>query len=80
MIITLDDLRRIVNDITEFTSGMSGLRLRKYQKRVACAIANSVHHHKGLTFVVIFPRQSGKNELQAQIETYLLTMVSLGSW
>ena len=26
--------------------------------------------------MVIFPRQSGKNELQAQIETYLLTLLS----
>jgi len=26
--------------------------------------------------VVVFPRQSGKNELQAQIETYLLTLLS----
>ena len=32
---------------------------------------------KGLCFVVIFPRQSGKNELQAQIETYLLSRCQL---
>jgi hypothetical protein len=32
-------------------------------------------HGRGLTFVVMFPRQSGKNELQAQIEAYLLTLL-----
>ncbi len=77
--ITLAGLRTAIHDITIFTSGMSGLSLRKYQERVACAIAELIHWKKGLTFVVIFPRQSGKNELQAQIETYVLTMVSTGS-
>jgi hypothetical protein len=29
-----------------------------------------------MTFVVIFPRQSGKNELQAQLEAYILLCLS----
>ena len=52
----------------------SGLKLRKYQVRVARAVVDPVVHKRGLTFVVIFPRQSGKNELQAQIEMYLLAV------
>ncbi len=32
----------------------------------------SILHQLGLTFVVIFPRQSGKNELQAHIFSWLL--------
>jgi len=52
----------------------SGIKLRAYQKVVAAAVTDSVIRRRGLTFVVIFPRQSGKNELQAQIEAYLLAL------
>lgn len=45
----------------------SGITLRSYQVEVARAIVGSILQNLGLTFVVIFPRQSGKNELQAQI-------------
>ncbi|MBE0695782.1 MAG: hypothetical protein IH586_02560 [Anaerolineaceae bacterium] len=45
---------------------------REYQKRVMQAVCRSVLEKEGRTFVVLFPRQSGKNELQAQIEAYLL--------
>ena len=75
--LTFSDLRAALKDITVFAGGISGTRLRAYQRRVACAIADSIHRQLGLTFVVIFPRQSGKNELQAQIETYVLFMTSL---
>ena len=69
-------LKKLLRDITLFTRYTSGLRLRSYQEAVARAIVNSVLHHKGYTFVVILPRQSGKNELQAQIQAYLLTLTS----
>lgn len=59
-----------------FASSCSGLQLRTYQRQVAEAITRSVIKGLGQTFVVIFPRQSGKNELQAQIETYLLVLFS----
>ena len=49
------------------------IALRGYQLDVARHILRSVLHQQGLTFVVMFPRQSGKNELQAQIEAFLLT-------
>lgn len=55
-----------------FAAAAYGLRLRSYQLGVARAVCDSVVNKKGLTFVVIFPRQSGKNELQALIESYLL--------
>jgi hypothetical protein len=55
----------------------SGIRLRSYQKQVAEAIVDSAIRGKGFSFVVIFPRQSGKNELQAQIEAYLLSICSV---
>jgi len=49
-----------------------GINLHPYQRGVALAIKDSILHQKGLTFVVIFPRQSGKNEVQAHIFSWLL--------
>jgi len=48
--------------------------LRGYQLEVARAIVDSVLHKRGLEFAVMFPRQSGKNETQAQVEAYLLNL------
>lgn len=69
-------LRANLSDIRTFSANASGVRLRSYQQHAALSIVNSVLHKRGLSFVVIFPRQSGKNELQAQLETYLLTLFS----
>ncbi|MFO7625415.1 MAG: hypothetical protein R6V73_13800, partial [Anaerolineales bacterium] len=41
---------------------------------MALRIIDSVCNNRGHTIVVQFPRQSGKNELQAQLEAYLLTL------
>ena len=69
--------REILRDVTRFCELASGIRLRSYQTQVAKAITESVLSDQGLSFVVIFPRQSGKNELQAQIEVYLLSLFSV---
>jgi hypothetical protein len=71
-----DTLRILLGDVLLFSQYLSGIRLRSYQQNVARAIVDSVVHARGLNFVVMFPRQSGKNELQAQIEAYLLTLYS----
>jgi hypothetical protein len=63
-------------DPVVFSSQLSGISLRSYQVPVAQAVVDSVLNARGLSFVVIFPRQSGKNELQAQIETYLLARLA----
>jgi hypothetical protein len=68
--------KEILRDVSLFCEA-SGIHLRSYQLQVAEAIADSVICGKGYSFVVIFPRQSGKNELQAQLETYLLCLCSL---
>ncbi len=68
-------INNLLKDITWVTR-VSGLRLRPYQVDVAKAIAEFVIKRLGLSIVVIFPRQSGKNELQAQIETYLMVIFS----
>ena len=69
-------IKAILRSIVLFCTHASGLTLRSYQEAPAQAIVDSVLHKRGLSFVVIFPRQSGKNELQAQIEAYLLTLFS----
>jgi hypothetical protein len=67
-------LAQVFSDITRFTSALGSLRLRSYQQTAAQAIVDSVIHRRGLSFVVLFPRQSGKNELQAHLEAYLLAL------
>lgn len=59
-------------DIVQFCHQGSGLRLRSYQQSVARAVVEALFRRQGLSLVVMFPRQSGKNELQAQIECFLL--------
>jgi len=66
----------MLKDVVLFCKDGSRLKLRCYQEEVAKRIVDSVLNKRGDTIVVIFPRQSGKNELQAQIETYLLTLYS----
>jgi hypothetical protein len=77
MVDYIDGLIYLLQDVTLFAEHASGVRLRSYQRDVAIAIADSVINRRGRSFVVIFPRQSGKNELQAQIETYLMTLYSI---
>ena len=63
-------------DLCRFTQCGSGLTLRAYQQEVARAVVESVVNELGLSFAVMFPRQSGKNEVQAQLEAYLLFLLS----
>lgn len=51
---------------------MGGFAARRYQRGVMEAVVRSVLEGQGRSIVVMFPRQSGKNELQAQIEAFLL--------
>ena len=70
------ECKKLLRDVRRFSAVGSGIRLRTYQEQVAQAVVDSVIKEKGLSFVIMFPRQSGKNELQAQIETYLLALYS----
>ena len=70
-----DALRTALADAAIF-SALGGIRLRRYQLAPARAILSAVLSDQGGRFAVLFPRQSGKNELQAQIEAYLLTLFS----
>ena len=68
---SLSNKDQLLEDFLGISSG-SGIRLRKYQQEAALAVIRSVLFGQGRTFVVMFPRQSGKNEVQAHIEAYLL--------
>jgi hypothetical protein len=60
-------IKQCLKDIVTFSEAASLITLRQYQVQVAQAIADSAIYQRGLSFVVMFPRQSGKNELQAQM-------------
>ena len=66
----------LLASVFKFAADGTDLTLRTYQRQVAAAITESVITNAGRSFVVMFPRQSGKNELQAQIEAYLMTLYS----
>lgn len=70
-------IRKVLTDVQVFCSELSGIKLRQYQLAPAQAIIQSVMQLAGRSFVIMFPRQSGKNELQAQLETFLLTVFHL---
>jgi hypothetical protein len=69
-------IKKLLSDPLVFAQYASQLTLRNYQQAVARAVVDSVVKRRGLTIVVMFPRQSGKNELQAQLETYFLMLFS----
>jgi len=72
--IPLDIQKSLLTDPVAFVQFGSGLGLRSYQAEVIRAVAASALLKQGLSFAVMFPRQSGKNELQAQLEAYLLAV------
>jgi len=67
-------VKQIIADPSTFAEYASKLKLRSYQAEVVRSVFASIIAKSGLSFVVMFPRQSGKNETQAQLETYLLTL------
>lgn len=70
------ELKTILRDPCLFSLCGGGLRMRAYQQEPARAILRSIRERAGRSIVILFPRQSGKNELQAQIEAYLLLLLS----
>ncbi len=67
-------LRRLLTDVGLFSRHVVGVPLRSYQLEPARAIVDSVLRRRGLTFTIMMSRQAGKNELSAQLETFLLTL------
>jgi hypothetical protein len=67
-------LYEVLKSFDRFCDLGGGLKLRRYQLEAAQAIVKSVRLGLGQTIVVQFPRQSGKNELQAHLEAYFLRL------
>lgn len=67
-------IRAVLLDIEVFSRQILGRPLRAYQLEVARAILDSVIGRKGLEIAVVFSRQSGKNEVAAHLEAYLLNL------
>ena len=61
-------------DITLFSERVLGVPLRNYQVKPLRAILTSTFAKQGREFLLIFPRQSGKNEAVAQLLVYLLNI------
>lgn len=71
-------LRRVHDDPGLFSRAiMPGRELRRYQLPVARAIAESVIQGQGREFAVVFSRQSGKDEMLAQLSAFLLSRYRL---
>ena len=70
------ELRKKVGSIKHFASGFVGVRLHPYQVEAADAIARSVLARDGESFVLLFARQSGKDELIANLILYLLARLA----
>ncbi len=67
-------LKRAISSVRWFSALVIRLPLRSYQVGPADALVDSCLHQRGLEFLWIFPRQSGKDETVAQTVTFLLTL------
>ena len=65
----------LLNDIGQFSSYVIGLPLYDYQLLPLYPIIDSVRHHHGREYLLLFSRQSGKNEAMAQLLVYMLNML-----
>jgi hypothetical protein len=68
------ELVRTLTDIDLFSRRILGHPLRRYQAPIAYAILDSILRGKGLSLAVMLPRQSGKNEISAQLEAFMLNL------
>ena len=67
-----DQAKRIIVSPAQFCETLTGIQLRPYQIEPFEAIWNSISTHAGRTFVIKFSRQSGKDELIANLLVFLM--------
>lgn len=67
-------VKRILLSIRLFSALVVQVGLRQYQAGPADAVIDSCLHQRGLEFLWVFPRQSGKDEAVAQLVAFLLTL------
>lgn len=66
------DIKVLIRSIGRFSAQLVGVALRPYQLEAAQAITRSVFARDGRSFVILFARQSGKDEMLAIVIIYLL--------
>jgi len=71
-----DTFERLVFGIRPFSKLVVGVPLRDYQVLPVDAVIDSVVNRRGLEFLWIFPRQSGKDEAVAQMCAFLLAVLN----
>lgn len=67
-------IKTIAKRFDQFCERGSGIVMRIYQLQAAKAILASVFGNLGLSFVIIFPRQSGKDELITNLLVFLCNL------
>lgn len=67
--------KKVLSDIRHFSNIVVQLPLRPYQARPLKAVLDSILGQHGREYLLIFPRQSGKNEAVAQLLVYLLNIM-----
>lgn len=68
-------MRALLRSFPKFAE-FGGTHLYQYQLQPARAILESVRLNQGLTFVLMLPRQSGKDELLTHLVIYLMRLLS----
>jgi hypothetical protein len=68
-------VERALSDVSYFSRHVLRMPLYEYQRRPVEAVVDSVLRRQGLEFLLIFPRQSGKNEAVAHLLVYLLNVL-----
>jgi hypothetical protein len=67
-------VKAVLRSIRLFSALVIRLPLRSYQVGPADAVVDSCLNNRGLEFLWVFPRQSGKDEAVAQLCVFLLTL------
>ncbi len=70
------ELRKTVRTLDNFACSVLGVQLRPYQLLAAQAILNSVVNRDGNSFVIIFARQSGKDEMLADLILFIVARLA----
>jgi hypothetical protein len=70
-------IARLMLDPAQYTLQALGVRLRPYQAEPLVRIQESIERHLGDSFVLLFPRQSGKDELLVNLTLYLADLYSV---
>lgn len=70
----LQTIKNIGRTFDNFTSRAGGIKMRPYQLEPAKAILRSIKEKRGDTIVLIISRQAGKDELLANLLSYLITL------